>query len=120
MAKSTGKRPPLKGKQFSSDYQPSGEAKSRGWRKSKLLKDILDMAWNGRSGAKLRATAAEYLNIPEDQLTVEDLMNFRQIELAIKKQNTFAYTAVMDRAHGKPVQPVQEQGKKKIVITIKK
>jgi ribosomal 50S subunit-associated protein YjgA (DUF615 family) len=118
--KTTKKRPPENGKKFSKDYQPSGENKSKGKAKSRLLKDLLEMAFVGAKGAKLRKAAAAYMNLPEETITLEDMMHYRQIEKAISKSNTFAYQAVLDRAYGKPVQPIEDESPKKIIVTIKK
>src|SRR5690349_11285957 len=89
----TAKRTPLKGRTFSKDYQPSGEAKSKGKRKARLLKDIFELAFVGPKGGKMKKAAAAYLNIPEEEISVEDMLHIRQIQAAISKQNTFAYNS---------------------------
>lgn len=108
------------GKPFSKDNQPSPEAKSKGKKKSKLLTELLELTFKGPTRGKIKAAMAKYMGIPEEELTVEDMMHGRQIERAISKSNTFAYMAVMDRAFGKPKQITEEVGDKKIVVTIKK
>jgi hypothetical protein len=126
--KHTGRKPPAKpftGKEgiatrFSKDRQPSPEAKSKGKRKSKLLSELLELSFGGKNQVKMRKAAAMYLGIPESEITIEDVMNFRQIEKSISKSNTFAYNSVMDRAFGKPKQVTEEVGEgRKIVVTIK-
>lgn len=89
---------------FSSSNQPTGKAKSEGKRKARLLKDILELSFVGPPRGKLKQTAADYLGIPVEEMTVEYLMHFAQIRKAIKDGNTFAYMAVLDRAQGKPKQ----------------
>lgn len=115
MAKTTLKRPGKKGKseitpadgvRFTSDNQPSGEAKSLGKKKKKMLRDLLELAYQGPARGKARQLAATYLGVDESELTVENMMHFKQIESAIKKGNTFAYVAVLDRVYGKPKQPL--------------
>jgi hypothetical protein len=109
------------GTRFSSDNQPTGEAKSAGHKKRRMLKDILELTFAGPKGSKLKKTAAAYLGLPEEEITVEDMLNFRQIERAIGKSNTFAYMAVMDRAFGKPVQAIKPEDDEgfKIKVTLK-
>jgi hypothetical protein len=106
---------------FSASNQPTPEAKKEGHMKRRMLKDMLEMTFTGPKGGKLLKAAAAYMGIPEDELTVEDMLHFRQIERAIGKSNTFAYMAVMDRAYGKPVQPVKPEDEEgfKIKLTIK-
>lgn len=109
--KTTNKRPPLQGKKFSKEYQPSGEAKSKGKVKSRLLKDILEMAFVGPKGGRLKKAAAAYLDIQEEDLTVEDILHIRQIQVAVSKQNTFAYNSIMNRVYGLPKQKTELTGK---------
>lgn len=103
---------------FTSENQPSNELKKKGHAKRRLLKDLLEMAFTGPKGGKLKKAAATYLGIPEEELTVEDMMHFRQIERAIGKQNTFAYMAVMDRAFGKPKGQGDEDTPLHIKVTV--
>lgn len=117
--KTTKKRPPSNGKTFSKEYQPSGEAKSAGHRKKRMLKELLEATFIGPKRSKVKMKAAEYLGVDPESLTVEDLLHFKQIEIAISKGNTFAYQAVMDRAYGKPTQPTDERKVEKIIVTIK-
>lgn len=100
---------------FSSDNQPTGEQKSRGWwkkrRGKKLLQSILNLDFDGTTvdpstGEKqqniVKKQAAIYFQIPEEFITVEMIMSFRQIGMAIQRGDTSAYNSVMDRAFGKP------------------
>lgn len=94
---------PDTGKKYSAEYQPAPEAKSAGKQKKKLLKDVLNAALNPKGEhAKMIAACAEYMEKDAGEITLADLMHFRQAQKAISKQDTFAYQAVMDRAYGKP------------------
>ena len=91
------------GPAFSSTYQPTPEAKSKGQQKKKLLKDILSAALdpNGEH-AKMIVACAAYMEKEPTEITLADLMHFRIAQKAVQKQDVFAYQAVMDRAFGKP------------------
>lgn len=99
------------GKRFSPTYQPTGKAKGEGRAKKRkgqeLVQAILDMYFKGRDNQKLRKAAAEYFDVPENDIAVETMMVFKQIERAIEKGDTNAFTAIMDRAFGKPAQPTE-------------
>ena len=91
---------------FTKDTQPSGAAKSAGWKKKtkgvELAKAVLNLAFKGAKDSELKKLAAEYFAIPEDKITVEVMLLFRQAEKAIQKADTAAFKAVMERAHGLP------------------
>lgn len=107
--------PPENGKKFSKEYQPPGEAKAAGiWKKKKgqeLAKAVLELAFQGMKNSELKKAAAEYYGVEEKEITVEMMLVFRQAEKAIQKADTQAFTAVMDRAHGKPAQRTELTGK---------
>ena len=100
---------------FSSDNQPSGELKSEGKRKARLLKDLLAITVSKKIGTNEEKEwvrlAAKYFQIPEDEIDIQQLLHFRQIQRALTKSDTYAYTAVMDRAFGKPKQQTELTGK---------
>jgi hypothetical protein len=100
---------------FTSERQPSPEAKSAGWmRKLKgqqLARAVLELAFKGATDSKIKQQATEYFGIPEDQLTVEMMLHFRQAEKAIQKADTQAYNAIMARADGLPKQQTELTGK---------
>src|SRR5687768_6244353 len=98
--KGKGEITPADGTRFTSDNQPSGEAKSLGKKKKRLLKDILELSFIGPSGGRLKKAASEYLGIPQEEITVEMMMQFRMVEKAIKDSDTPAFNAIMDRAYG--------------------
>ncbi len=117
--------PAPNGPKYSKENQPSPEAKKAGWAKKragKLLSQfILEQGYKGLKDSALRKGMAEYFNVPEDKITVEMMMTFRQIEKAITKADTEAFKAIMDRAHGKPVQEniVRTDDLTKLPITFK-
>lgn len=115
MKESPKKRPakPFKGvesstKPFTKENQPSSESKSAGWTRKRLLRDLLQLTIDGEQpDAKIvKAFIAGYLGKKEkelsDNLTLEQCMDLRLIEKAIKEGDTSAYTAIKDRVYGKP------------------
>jgi hypothetical protein len=106
--------PPDPKNPFSKEYQPSSEAKKKGWAKKKtaqeLAKAVLELSFKGMKDSGLKKTAAEYFGIPEKVLTVEMMLLFRQAEKAIQKADTQAFNAIMDRAFGKPKEKVELGG----------
>lgn len=113
---------PIKGPPFGhpSNPQPSGAAKAAGWARRKtgtlLAKAILESKIEGfKSTSKIRRMAANYFGIQEEDITVELAMHFKQIEKAIKKGDTFAYQAFMNRAHGMPKQVTEEIGNRTVI-----
>ena len=100
---------------FSADNQPSCELKSEGKRKATLLKDLLSISTSKQFGPDEQNNygrlTSEYLGIPEEKVDIQMIMHFRQIQRAISKSDTYAYTAVMDRAFGKPKQQTEITGK---------
>ncbi len=110
------------GKSFAVQKQPTPEAKSAGWKKKRLLKDLLELTtrsmFEGSQKDYTKITAT-YFGIPEEDVSVEIIMQYRQIEKAIMKGDTIAFNAIMDRAYGKPTQPLsadEDFGKVKITI----
>lgn len=115
-------KPPVKpfkgaedGVPFSADNQPSAQLKSNGHKRNRFLKDLLAVAVSKEIGTEeekeyLRL-ASVYFQIPEDEIELQQLLHFRQIQRALTKSDTYAYTAVMDRAFGKPKQQTELTGK---------
>ncbi len=103
-----GNVPPEPTKGFHVLGQPSPDAKKAGWERKRKTKElanaILDLEFVGAKGSSLKKQAAQYLGIPESQVSVRMMMLFRQAEKAIQKGDTAAFNAYMDRADGKPVQ----------------
>ena len=90
---------------FTSNNQPTPKSKSRGHKKKLFLKDIAKQIVKGDAINDLKPIA-EYLGITENEIDVETLMHLSQISKAIKKEDTTAYNAVMDRLKGKAAQAI--------------
>lgn len=99
---------------FTSENQPSPEAKRAGWLKKKrgpeLAKAILDLAFKGQKNQKLKKAAATYFGLPETEITNEMMLLFKQAEKAIQYADTQAFNAFMDRAYGKPKEKLEHSG----------
>jgi hypothetical protein len=99
---------PQAGVKFTAENQPSSESKKKGWAKKKagsdLAKALLGLKYNGPANSKLKAEIAAAFGVKEDAITVEMMMTLRQVEKSIAKNDTYAFNAIMDRAHGKPKQ----------------
>ena len=87
-------------KPFSSENQPTSEEKRQGWAKKKrgreLIEHILNLTFKGHPKSEIRKQMAEYFGVPESQITIEQVMLFRQAEKAIQKGDTAAFNAIMD------------------------
>ncbi len=98
--------------QFGKDNQPSPEAKSDGWRRRRTLQELADALLNTSGINKAKQTAIECgMDLQDDEFTLEVVMTLRQIEKAIKKGDTQAYSAAMDRMKGKPLQKNENENK---------
>jgi len=93
---------------FTKENQPDPKAKSRGWKKKMLLKEISEQIVTGDAVEDLKPLA-QYLGIAENEIDVETLMHLSQINKAIKEQDTKAYNAVMDRLKGRPKQEIDHK-----------
>lgn len=100
---------------FSKENQPSPEAKSKGWDRKRVGKElaaqILSLKFKGANNSPLLKNIASYFGVKEKDITVEMMMMFRQAEKAISKSDTFAFNAFMDRAHGKAKMDITTNGK---------
>lgn len=108
---------------FSKENQPSPESKKAGWAKKKsgqeLAKAILELKFYGKTKSQIGKQAAEYFGVPEEEITIEQIMIFRQAEKAIQEGDTQAFKVVLDRAHGAPKQEIENTGGMAITITRK-
>lgn len=96
-----------KGTQFTSENQPSPEAKSNGKRKKRILRDLANAVVTGERLERAREIAeALGLDLEDDEFTFDIVLTMRQAEKALAKGDTSAYNAVMDRLIGKPKQAV--------------
>ena len=92
---------------FSKENQPTPEAKSKGRKRKYLIKKIASEIVKGKAVDDLKPIA-EYLGISADKIDIETLMHLKQIEKAIKDNDTKAYNSVMDRINGKPHQSINQ------------
>lgn len=98
------------GKCFSASNQPDPELLRKGWARKRALKQLLKVQNPGMfHGSKTDyvSVVAAFFNIPEehkDLVTVRMIMDYRQIEKAVLKGDTYAYEAVLNRVYGKPAQ----------------
>lgn len=103
------------GRGFEHTGQPSPEAKRQGWLNKKrgieLAKAILSLTMEGKGSDELKRSAAEYFNLPLEEITVEALLILKQAEKAIKKADTQAFNSIMDRAYGKPMNKSEITGR---------
>lgn len=97
--------------QFSSLRQPTTEQRKEGWRRKRrgaeLARAVLDLYFRGKENSKLKKEAAEYFDVPIDDISVEAMMLFKQVQRAMERGDTAAFNAVMDRAFGKAKQPTE-------------
>lgn len=90
------------GKRFSSDYQPTPEAKSEGKKKKRLLKDLAEVLVNEKKGRNRAKAICKSIGIDHRQIehSPQMVMTLRQIEKAILLGDTVAYKAAMERIVG--------------------
>ncbi len=106
-----GRGNPPEGKRFSSEYQPDPNNKAIGIRKRFALRDLLRMSTGAIKTAKgedLRLKIALAFGVEVEDVNHEMLMDFKQIEIAVKKGDTAAYKAVKEFTYGKPRQIPEE------------
>lgn len=100
-------------KPFTSDYQP-GAAKSKATRaKQKTIRDafklLLKMKYQMPEKSKLRKELVKaFGEAAVKKMTTADLMAVQQMQKAIKKGDTFAFTAVLNQAMGMPKQEIED------------
>lgn len=96
--------PPIEHR-FSPENQPSRESKSKGAKQHWALRKLLELSTGQKfegSAKEYRKQTALYFEIPEEEVTVSMIMDYRQVEKAILKGDTQAYNAVKNRAFGTP------------------
>ena len=101
------------GKPFSKTNQPDPNTIKLAWNKKKALKDLLNITTIGKFSKDkndYRKMCSDFMGIPEEEVTIKMIMEFRQIEKAIKSKDTFAFNAIMDRGFGKPKQEIEANG----------
>jgi hypothetical protein len=109
-----GYPPPDPKKPFTTENQPTPEAKKAGWLKKKraqeLVKAVLELGFQGKKNKSLRKEAAEYFTIDENEITFELMLLFKQTKKAIDDSDTPAFNALMDRGYGKPKEKLEHSG----------
>lgn len=91
--------------QFSTENQPSPDAKKEGWAKKRALKQLAESLIDGQSLETSRKIAQKLgLSLDDSDFTFEVILTLRQAIKAMDKGDTSAYNAVMDRMIGKPKQ----------------
>lgn len=99
------------GRRFDSEYQPSPEAKSMGWKRRMGLREMLKLSTaelRNKKGEPYRDLVAIALDMNPEDVTLEMIMDFRQIEKASKRTDSYAYKVVKEFAHGKARQIPEE------------
>lgn len=99
-------RPEDNPKPFTSENQPSGEAKSKGQRRYYATRDLLRTVVSRLPDTDkdlIKKIAAAY-GVSEKDVDVNMLLDFQQIQKAIKEQDTQAYKAVKVFAFGRPAE----------------
>ena len=105
------------GNSFTSENQPSGEAKSLGKLKKRALKDLANALISGDRLDKCKFIAEKVgLDLSDEEFTLEIAMTLKQIERALDEGDTKAFNAAMDRLLGKPKQEI-EMKNNTIVVT---
>lgn len=92
--------------QFSSENQPSAESKSKGWKKKRATKEIMESFLTNKAQESERELA-EFFGFDTDEIDNRTLADLKQVQKAINDGDTKAYMAVMDRLYGKPIQAIQ-------------
>jgi len=92
---------------FSKDYQPERQGRPKGVKnRSTIVRQILEMKGVIPAEAfdKLKGIFPELKN----DITVEEIMTIQQVNKAIKKADTNAYSKLMDSAYGLPKQTIDQ------------
>jgi hypothetical protein len=98
---------PSTGKKFTSEYQPSSEAKKAGIRRSKTLRELLTMPLKSKLPKSEEQFIRQVMNtygIEREEVDVRLFMEMKLAQRAYKDGDAIAYKALLDRAFGKPMQ----------------
>lgn len=108
--KRPNKKPPPNGKKFTTDNQPTGEAKSNGKKKAKftrsVLKEMLNLPYKFTEESQLKQQLVKAFGPEALSMSVAELMSLMQMQKALLKGDTGAYNSVMDQALGRPAQSI--------------
>jgi len=98
---------------FSKEYQPSGEAKSKGRKRKRLLKDLANALITGAKLEELKELSNRLgLDLDEDEFTLDISLTLKQVEKALESGDTPAFNSAMDRFIGKPTQTMEIEDKR--------
>jgi hypothetical protein len=92
------------GQGFTSENQPTGEAKSAGMKKKYALKTMLEMTVAkpmGRKQKEYYKEVAEYFDCGVNEVNTKMIMEFAMMQKAVVFKDPKAFQVVMDRAYGK-------------------
>jgi hypothetical protein len=100
--------------------QPSREAKVLGHLKKKtgmeLARALLEMSFNDiEADSNLKQRVADFYKIPVEEVNVQLVMHFKQIEKVATTGDTYAYQAFLNRALGMPKQVTEEIGNRTVI-----
>jgi hypothetical protein len=102
---------PKDGKKYSKDYQPSSDAKKKGWAKKKferdLLKDMLNLPYKFLPDSKVKQQLKEAFGPYITNMTVGQVMALQQFQKAILKGDTYAFATLMNQVFGMPNQKLE-------------
>lgn len=101
---------PPEEKRFSSEHQPSGKAKSNGWKRKKfkreLLQEMLDLKYTFPANSKVRQQLVDAFGDGVLKLTLGQIMSLQQAQKAILQGDSSAYTTIMNQLYGQPQQNI--------------
>lgn len=127
MAETTQKRggrglnPVPKGKTFSKDYQPTGNAKSKGKKKKRfareLVTEMLQMPYKFAADSQVKKQLIQNFGNEIVEMTVGEVMTLQQMQKAIMKADTIAYSTLLDQAFGRVSQHVDLTSKGETINT---
>jgi len=107
-----GKGKPPKGVEFTTDNQPSPQAKSEGKRKKRQLKELAEALITGEAKNKAKEIAESLgIDLSEAEYNLQIIMTLKQIQIAIEQGDSRAYSVALDRILGKPKQTTELTGK---------
>ena len=85
-AENGAKNKPPEGKKFSSEYQPSPDAKRKGWTKKKMAQEFMDDVVK-----YMNLTRKEYEALDQSALSRGELMALKYVELALEDPKMLAH-----------------------------
>lgn len=108
--KDVGPGKPPADKQFSKENQPDPALKKAGHQRKRMIKDVINALLDGKykfaddSQIKKQLIAAYGLEVLDK--SAFEIMTLQQVQKAILKGDTQAFSALLDRVDGRPVQAI--------------